>query len=168
MPSNPDGFKSQVLDCDGADHGSSGMAGMTSRHCSCVPRARQRRRVHSSARPSPSRARCNSLQLRDDVARGARSGAHPRKCDRKESAGPRRRRRAGHTGAMQMLSTWGARVTAIARPAAFDACREAGAAEVVDCTDKRLLRFDRSFDATLNFATWDDELALVARTELFA
>ncbi len=67
------------------------------------------------------------------------------------------------TLALQMLSTWGARVTAIARPAAFDACREAGAAEVVDGTDKPFASLDCSFDATLNFATWDDDLALVAR-----
>ena len=64
------------------------------------------------------------------------------------------------TLALQMLSTWGARVTAMARPAAFDACREAGAAEVVDSTDKPFASLDRSFDATLNFATWDDDLAL--------
>src|SRR6185312_14348675 len=36
------------------------------------------------------------------------------------------------TLALQMMSAWGASVTAIARPADFAACREAGALEVVD------------------------------------
>ena len=49
-------------------------------------------------RPRPSCARCNSLQLRDNVARRARSGAYPGKRLRKESAGPRRRRRARDAG----------------------------------------------------------------------
>jgi reticulon-4-interacting protein 1, mitochondrial len=65
------------------------------------------------------------------------------------------------TLALQMLSQWGARVTAIAWPSTFDACMEAGAAEVVDCTKKPFTSLGRTFDATLNFATWDDDLALL-------
>jgi NADPH:quinone reductase-like Zn-dependent oxidoreductase len=65
------------------------------------------------------------------------------------------------TLALQMLSAWGARATAIARSSSFAACREAGAAEVVDRTSKPFASLSRSFDATLNFATWDDELALL-------
>ena len=38
---------------------------------------------------------------------------------------------------------------------------EAGAAEVVERTDKLFGSLARSFDATLNFATWDDDLALL-------
>ena len=65
------------------------------------------------------------------------------------------------TLATQMLSQWGARVTAIARPSTFDACMEAGAAEVVERTEKPFTSPGRTFDATLNFATWDDDLALL-------
>ena len=70
---------------------------------------------------------------------------------------------AGGLGTLvtQMLSAWGATVTAIARPAAFDACREAGAVEVVERTDKLFASLAGTFDATLNFATWDDDLALL-------
>ncbi|MEP9387706.1 alcohol dehydrogenase catalytic domain-containing protein [Mesorhizobium sp. KR9-304] len=65
------------------------------------------------------------------------------------------------TLATRMLSEWGANVTAIAWPSSFEACREAGAAELVDCTAKPFESLSRSFDATLNFATWDDDLALL-------
>ena len=58
------------------------------------PRAGQGRpRAGRPGRPGPSRARCNSLQLHDDVARCTRSGPYPGERRRKESAGPRRRRR---------------------------------------------------------------------------
>lgn len=63
--------------------------------------------------------------------------------------------------ALQMLSDWGAEVTAIARPAAFDDCRAAGAATVLDATRTPWPSLSARFDATLNFATWDDEAALL-------
>lgn len=65
------------------------------------------------------------------------------------------------TLALQMLTAWGASVTAIARPSSWTVCREAGAAEVVDGTSGTFGSLAFSFDATLNFATWDDELALL-------
>ncbi|PVE21691.1 zinc-binding alcohol dehydrogenase [Microvirga sp. KLBC 81] len=65
------------------------------------------------------------------------------------------------TLALQMLSEWGAKVTAIAWPSNFDACIGAGAADVVDCTKKPFASLGRSFDVTLNFATWDDDLLLL-------
>jgi reticulon-4-interacting protein 1, mitochondrial len=65
------------------------------------------------------------------------------------------------TLATRMLFAWGASVTAIARPSSFDTCRQAGAAELVDCTATPVRSLSRSFDATLNFATWDDDLALI-------
>lgn len=65
------------------------------------------------------------------------------------------------TLATRMLSSWGARVTAVAWPAGFEACREAGAAEAVDCTASPFASLGRSFDAGLNFATWDDDLAML-------
>ena len=67
------------------------------------------------------------------------------------------------TLALQMLSAWGAKITAIARPPMRAACLQAGAAEDVDGNKELLeeLRPGCLFDATLNFATWDDDLALV-------
>jgi NADPH:quinone reductase-like Zn-dependent oxidoreductase len=65
------------------------------------------------------------------------------------------------TLALQMLSAWGASVTAIARPSDFAACRQAGALEVVDSSSKPFAMLSRTFDATLNFAAWDDDLALI-------
>ncbi|BCH21570.1 NADPH:quinone reductase [Mesorhizobium sp. L-8-3] len=63
--------------------------------------------------------------------------------------------------ATQMLSGWGASVTAIARESNTKVCLEAGAIEVVGRTDKLFVSLARSFDATLNFATWEDDLALL-------
>ncbi|CAH2406828.1 alcohol dehydrogenase catalytic domain-containing protein [Mesorhizobium ventifaucium] len=65
------------------------------------------------------------------------------------------------TLATQMLSSWGARVTAIARKSNSKACLEAGATEVVERTDELFVSLGRTFDATLNFATWEDDLALL-------
>ncbi|MBR0825678.1 alcohol dehydrogenase catalytic domain-containing protein [Bradyrhizobium manausense] len=63
--------------------------------------------------------------------------------------------------ALQMLSRWGAQPTAIARPPDFAACRQAGAAEVLDGSIKPFASLSRAFDATLNFAAWEDDLALL-------
>ena len=65
------------------------------------------------------------------------------------------------TLALQMLSAWGAKITAIARPPTLAGCLQAGAAEVLDVGKESFSSLDRTFDATLNFATWDDDLALV-------
>ncbi|TFV75834.1 zinc-binding alcohol dehydrogenase [Bradyrhizobium frederickii] len=65
------------------------------------------------------------------------------------------------TLALQMLSRWGSQVTAIARPPDFAACRQAGAAEVVDSSVKPFATLSRAFDATLNFAAWEDDLSLL-------
>ena len=65
------------------------------------------------------------------------------------------------TLALQMLSRWGAKITAIARPPTLAGCLQAGAAEVVDGSKAPLSSLGSVFDATLNFATWDDDLALV-------
>lgn len=63
--------------------------------------------------------------------------------------------------ALQMLSAWGARVTAVAKPSSFDECKQAGAAAVVDSTDKPFASLTKAFDATLNFASWEDDLSLL-------
>jgi NADPH:quinone reductase-like Zn-dependent oxidoreductase len=65
------------------------------------------------------------------------------------------------TLALQMLSAWGAKITAVALPPTLDGCLQAGAAEVVDGSKTPLSSLGRAFDATLNFATWKDDLALV-------
>lgn len=65
------------------------------------------------------------------------------------------------TLALQMLTTWGAKITAIARPPTMAGCLAAGAIEVLDGTKQPFASLGRAFDATLNFATWDDDLALV-------
>lgn len=65
------------------------------------------------------------------------------------------------TLALQMLSTWGAAVAAIARPQDFAACREAGAAVLVDSTDRPFASVSRTFDATLNFASSEHERLLL-------
>ena len=65
------------------------------------------------------------------------------------------------TLALQMLTTWGAKITAIARPPTVAGCLAAGVTEVLDGTKQPFASLGRAFDATLNFATWDDDLALV-------
>jgi NADPH:quinone reductase-like Zn-dependent oxidoreductase len=65
------------------------------------------------------------------------------------------------TLALQLLSSWGARVTAIAWPSSIAACQEAGASDVHDATKKPLASLGPAFDVTLNFATWEDDLAMV-------
>ena len=65
------------------------------------------------------------------------------------------------TLALQMLSAWGAKTTAVARPAMHAGCLRAGAGEVVDGGKESFAALGRVFDATLNFATWDDDLMLV-------
>ena len=63
--------------------------------------------------------------------------------------------------ALQMLSAWGATVAAIARPEDFEACRQAGAVALVDSTDKPFASVSRTFDATLNFASWEHDRSLL-------
>jgi NADPH:quinone reductase-like Zn-dependent oxidoreductase len=65
------------------------------------------------------------------------------------------------TLALQMLSAWGARITAIAKPSSFDECRKAGAAAVVDSTGDPFASLKGAFDATINFASWEDDLAML-------
>ncbi len=65
------------------------------------------------------------------------------------------------TLALQMLSAWSAKTTAVALPPTLDGCLQAGAAEVVDGSKTPLSSLGRVFDATLNFATWNDDVALI-------
>jgi NADPH:quinone reductase-like Zn-dependent oxidoreductase len=65
------------------------------------------------------------------------------------------------TLALQTLSAWGAKVTATATASDIPACLADGAAEAIDRNQNRLADLKRAFDATLNFATWDEELKLL-------
>lgn len=63
--------------------------------------------------------------------------------------------------AVRTLANWGARVTAVSGSAGIDACGQAGAAIIVDRHRRGLRDLPRHFVATLNFANWDDESALL-------
>ena len=64
--------------------------------------------------------------------------------------------------ALQTLSEWGARVTAIAKASDLPACLEAGAAKAVERERNPFANLSGAFDATLNFAAWDDEAKLLS------
>ena len=66
------------------------------------------------------------------------------------------------TLALQTLSAWGAKVTAIAKATDFPACYAAGATEAIDRNQNPFATSRGAFDATLNFATWNDELKLLS------
>lgn len=63
--------------------------------------------------------------------------------------------------AVRTLASWGARVTAVAGSAGIDACQQAEAAAIVDRHRLPLRNMPQRFVATLNFASWDDEAALL-------
>lgn len=65
------------------------------------------------------------------------------------------------TLATQVLSHWGAAVTAVARSSQAAACLRAGAVRVVDREAGGLTRLGPSFDVTLNFADWAQDQALI-------
>ncbi|HJV02187.1 MAG TPA: alcohol dehydrogenase catalytic domain-containing protein [Burkholderiaceae bacterium] len=64
--------------------------------------------------------------------------------------------------ALHILHGWGAHVTATCGAAAIDTCRRAGALHALDYRRMPLAGLPRRFAATLNFADWDDEAALLA------
>ncbi len=66
------------------------------------------------------------------------------------------------TLALQTLSEWGARATAVAKASDLSACLAAGAVDALDRDRQPFARLHGVFDATLNFAVWDDEPALIA------
>ena len=66
------------------------------------------------------------------------------------------------TLALQTLAAWGAKVTAIAKATDLPACYAAGATEAIDRNQNPFATSRGAFDATLNFATWDDELKLLS------
>ena len=65
--------------------------------------------------------------------------------------------------ALQVLNQWGARITAVCSTAHEQLCRDLGAAVVVDRTRRALSTLPTCYDASLNFAAWPDEAALISR-----
>jgi D-arabinose 1-dehydrogenase-like Zn-dependent alcohol dehydrogenase len=65
--------------------------------------------------------------------------------------------------ALQVLVRWGARVTAVCGTAHVQRCRDLGALEVLDRHQQALSSLPPRFDASLNFAAWPDEAALISR-----
>jgi len=63
--------------------------------------------------------------------------------------------------ALRLLHFMGAHATAVAGDTGQEACRRAGALEVFDRHTTPLSALPANFDATLNFASWDDEIALL-------
>lgn len=65
--------------------------------------------------------------------------------------------------ALQVLSRWGARVTAVCSTAHVQTCRDLGAALVIDRTRRALSTLPTIYDVGLNFAAWQDEAVLIGR-----
>ena len=65
--------------------------------------------------------------------------------------------------ALQVLRSWGAKVTAVCSTAHADHCIALGAAEVLDRSQQPLTALEPRFDATLNFASWPDDEFLRSR-----
>lgn len=65
--------------------------------------------------------------------------------------------------AIQWLSRWGARVTAVCGAASAARCLTLGATQVVDRGTTRLSDLPSDCDATLNFGTWADDADVLGR-----
>lgn len=63
--------------------------------------------------------------------------------------------------ATQLLTRWGAKVTAICSTANLDTCRSLGATSVWDRTRQPLSGLPQRYDAALNFGAWQDEEMLI-------
>lgn len=65
--------------------------------------------------------------------------------------------------AIQLLSRWGASVTAVCGATSRDRCLALGATRVIDRHTTRLADLPSNCDATLNFGAWADEADVVGR-----
>lgn len=65
--------------------------------------------------------------------------------------------------AVQLLSAWGSRVTAICSTANVAECRELGATGVLDRTVQPVSSLPAHFDASLNFGSWTQEADIIGR-----
>jgi NADPH:quinone reductase-like Zn-dependent oxidoreductase len=70
--------------------------------------------------------------------------------------------------AVQMLHTWGSRVTAICGQGKREDCLALGALHAVGRGPASITSLSQDFEVVLNFGSWDDELALVSRLGLDA
>jgi hypothetical protein len=72
---------------------------------------------------------------------------------------------AGATGrlATQVLSNWSCLVTAVCAVGTAHECRALGASAAVERGPQSLGSLPADFDAELNFASWDEEIALASR-----
>lgn len=70
--------------------------------------------------------------------------------------------------AIQLLSRWGASVTAVCGQASSARCLGLGATQVVDRHSTRLSALPSNCDATLNFGAWSDEAEVIGRLHRFA
>jgi NADPH:quinone reductase-like Zn-dependent oxidoreductase len=65
--------------------------------------------------------------------------------------------------ALQLLSRWGCRITAICDAGKAEECRALGAEHAVERGPDAIRSLPADFDVVLNFASWDDEAALASR-----
>ncbi|HEY1393135.1 MAG TPA: alcohol dehydrogenase catalytic domain-containing protein [Methylibium sp.] len=65
--------------------------------------------------------------------------------------------------ALQWLSGWGCHITAICDTGKSDDCRALGARVAVERGPQAIRSLPTDFDVVLNFASWDDDLALASR-----
>jgi NADPH:quinone reductase-like Zn-dependent oxidoreductase len=65
--------------------------------------------------------------------------------------------------ALQWLSAWGCHITAICDADKTDDCRALGARVAVERGPQAIRSLPADFDVVLNFASWDDDLALASR-----
>ena len=70
--------------------------------------------------------------------------------------------------ALATLSAWGHEITALCAIGTSDACRALGAQETVERSASAIGSLPAGFDAVLNFAHWDDDLALASRLNAHA
>ena len=64
---------------------------------------------------------------------------------------------------LQMLSSWGCSITAICATGTTQECRALGATVAVERGSTAIRSLPADFDAVLNFASWEEELALASR-----
>jgi NADPH:quinone reductase-like Zn-dependent oxidoreductase len=65
--------------------------------------------------------------------------------------------------ATQLLSSWGASITALCSEPHMELCRSLGASEVVDRFAHSIAELPSDYDVTLNFGSWAHEVPLLER-----
>ena len=70
--------------------------------------------------------------------------------------------------ALQVLSGWGALITAVCETTTVELCQALGASEIIDRFKTKVRDLPPRFDAVLNFAAWDDDEFLASRLRVGA